>query len=88
MSLESATAFVEQMKTDTTFRESILTKPKGPDRLAAIEAAGYGFSPEDLHKARVEAGLGELSNEDLDHVAGGADGRDCGCMCVETRNAR
>lgn len=78
MSLESATAFVERIRTDSAFRESVLAKPKGPERGEVMEAAGYAFSPQELAQARAELAGGSLSESDLANVAGGASGRDCG----------
>lgn len=77
MSMESARQFTEQMKTDEAFRKSFMAAGSQEDAMKMVKAKGYDFSLEEIqqvrHEYQAEAGeTGELTDEDLDTVAGGA----------------
>jgi predicted ribosomally synthesized peptide with nif11-like leader len=71
MSTEGATAFYERMSSDEEFRSQVdaAETPEGKHRI--VSAAGYDVSPDDLQVIRNLAGVSELSDEDLEKVAGG-----------------
>ncbi|MDD2582925.1 MAG: Nif11-like leader peptide family natural product precursor [Desulfuromonadaceae bacterium] len=66
MSIESAQAFLERMKTDEEFAKIVMACSDTESRITCVKEAGFDFTIEEI------AGLqGELSDGDLDHVAGG-----------------
>jgi len=69
MSIESAKAFIERMKSDAAFRKSV---NGASDPEALVKEAGFDFTKEELREVREEIGQ-ELSDEALRDVAGGAD---------------
>jgi len=74
MSIESAKAFIERMKTDEEFAKKVTACKDSDARLALIKGDGYDFTPEEIAELR-----GKLSDDELDSVAGGhPDGRTCG----------
>ena len=66
MSAESAQACVERMKTDEEFAERVRGAESKEDRCAIVKAEGYDFTEEEI-----KAVSSELSDEELDRVAGG-----------------
>ncbi len=72
MSLESARAFVDRFKKDEEFRQSLQDADQEKVR-AILEAEGFEFTEEEYDTAR-----SELSDEELDAVAGG--GLLCDCV--------
>lgn len=76
MSMESAKAFVEKMKTDKEFAKKVGGFEDKEARKAFVAEAGYSFTKEEID----EAGS-ELSDNDLDSVAGGCGFSDfCGLI--------
>ena len=67
MSLDQARAFIEKMKSDEEFRGRIMAIEAVDARLAAASDAGFEFT-----EAEVKEVQSELSNDDLDQAAGGA----------------
>ena len=65
MSIESAKAFIEKMKTDEEFAKKVKECKDGAARMAFAKGSGFEFTVEEI---KLE---GELSDEDLDAVAGG-----------------
>lgn len=66
MSMESAKAYIERMKTDEDFRKKV-TECKGTDtRKAFIKSQGFDFTADDIELVK-----GELSEEDIMAIAGG-----------------
>ena len=65
MSIESAKAYIERVKTDEEFRDRVKSAEDKEARLALVKAEGFDFSVEDLSVV-----TGELSEEELDGVAG------------------
>ena len=67
MSIESAQAFIERMKTDGEFANRVTECADAESRKAFVKAEGFDFSAEELKSMH-----SELSDEELDGVAGGA----------------
>ncbi len=74
MSIESAKAFIEKVKTDEDFKNKLEQLENGQARLDFAKAQGFDFSADDIAKVREEQGL---TDEELDGVAGG-----CGHACL------
>ncbi len=66
MSIESAKAFVERMKTDEDFAKKLSECKNIDEYMEVVKDAGFTFTPEDIKQV-----YGELSEQDLDKVAGG-----------------
>lgn len=66
MSIESAKACIERMKTDEAFAKKVGECKDTDARMAFVRAAGYDFTPEE-----VRTQTGELTDGELDGVAGG-----------------
>ncbi len=66
MSIESAKAYIERLKTDEEFRELMKDAADKEARIALVKAEGFDFSEEDI-----KAVESELSDDELDEVAGG-----------------
>lgn len=60
------TDFVARMRTDQAFRAQVLAAEVGEDRLAYVNGEGYDMTAQQLVDATAE-----LSDEELDDVAGG-----------------
>ena len=70
MSVESAKAFLERMKSDSAFRQSVLGAKDDAERNELVVEAGFEFTKEEIDQARSEF-QGELNDEELRLVAGG-----------------
>ena len=68
MSLESAKAFIDRMKTDTQFAKKVAECTDDAARQALVQGAGYSFTPEEIRS--VAGGLGD---DVLAAVVGGTD---------------
>ena len=66
MSIESAKAFLERMKTDEDFAKKVTACKDSDRRMAFIKGEGFDFTVAEISTVK-----GELSDEDLDLVAGG-----------------
>lgn len=66
MSIESAKACIERMKTDEDFAKQVGGCKDADTRMAIVRAAGYEFTPEEIRKVSEE-----LTDDELDDVAGG-----------------
>jgi predicted ribosomally synthesized peptide with nif11-like leader len=66
MSIESAKAFLERVKTDQEFAERVSVAPSREERRKIAESEGYDFTPEELKDI-----TNELSLEELDMVTAG-----------------
>jgi len=66
MSIESAKAFIERMKTDEDFPKKVLECEDSESRMAAIKCAGYDCTQEEINNV-----ISSLSDEDLGQVCGG-----------------
>jgi len=54
MSVESAKAFLERLKTDEEFADRIVGFTDEQARMSFINKAGFTYSPEDIQKAAAE----------------------------------
>ena len=63
MSVESAKKFLERFQSDPEFKKKLATA-SAEERLKAIKAGGYDFTPEEMEQL-------ELPDEVLDTIAGG-----------------
>ncbi len=66
MSIESAKAFVERMKTDEDFRKEVGEKSSPEDWMKFVKENGFDFSKEEFEQVK-----SELSEEELDRIDGG-----------------
>jgi len=73
MSAESVKLFVEKIKTDEEFAKKLKGFEDASARKAFVKEAGFDFTDEEVKQIQ-----GELSDEDLDAVAGGGCGIKCG----------
>ena len=71
MSIDSAKTFFERVQSDETFRRTVGEKSSIEERMAFVKAAGFDFTNDELKSVQ-----SELSDDDLDQVAGGSWG--CG----------
>jgi predicted ribosomally synthesized peptide with nif11-like leader len=74
MSIESARAYVERLKTDKDFAKQVSGFEDKEARKNFVLQAGYSFTKEEIE----EAGS-ELSDKELDAVAGGCGIDICEC---------
>ena len=73
MSIESAKAFLERLKSDEDFSKTVGEIATAEERMEYVKTAGFGFTKEELDEVR-----SELSKEDLQAVSGGWDiHKDC-----------
>ena len=77
MSVENVKAFFKKLETDEVFRDEftkseMLKKDNKESILKAAEANGYPFTMNDLKQAQEEMKDIELSEDELEKVAGGA----------------
>jgi predicted ribosomally synthesized peptide with nif11-like leader len=71
MSAEGATALYERVSSDEEFRAQLEAADTPDDKRRIVTEAGYDVSRDDLVTVRNLAGVSELSDEDLEKVAGG-----------------
>ncbi|MEQ8192203.1 MAG: Nif11-like leader peptide family natural product precursor [Candidatus Eremiobacterota bacterium] len=67
MSMESAKAFMERMKTDEDFRNKVNECKDQEARKALVISEGYNFTKDDIELMKAE-----LSDDVLSEVSGGA----------------
>jgi predicted ribosomally synthesized peptide with nif11-like leader len=73
MSAEGATALYERVSSDEEFRAQLEAAEAPDEKRRIVTEAGYDVSRDDLPTVRNLAGVSELSDEDLEKVAGGID---------------
>jgi predicted ribosomally synthesized peptide with nif11-like leader len=66
MSIESAKAFLERVENDEDFKNSVGEITTTEERMEFVKKAGFDFTKEEIEKH-----TSELSDEELDNVAGG-----------------
>lgn len=64
MSIESANAFLERIKTDEDFKKKVGWKKTAEERMKFVKSQGFDFTKEDIVSVRVQ-----LTNDEL--VVGG-----------------
>jgi len=72
MTEETVRAFVERLTTDEEFAKKVADAPSKEERLRIINEAGYALTASDLSALKAALNVEELSDEDLEKVAGGA----------------
>ena len=82
MSIESAKAFLEEVKNDEDFRKSVGEIATVEERMEYVKRAGFDFTKENLNTAS-----SELSDDDLAVVAGVAvqGTACCGVYCEDVK---
>ncbi len=75
MSIESAKAFIERLKTDETFTKKVGACTNEAERLAMAKAEGFDFTPEEVRQLRAQ-----LPEEELEKIAGGFTIPCCGLL--------
>jgi predicted ribosomally synthesized peptide with nif11-like leader len=73
MSAEGVTALYERVNSDEEFRAQLEAAETPDDKRRIVTDAGYDVSTDDLPTVKKLAGITELSDEDLEKVAGGSD---------------
>jgi predicted ribosomally synthesized peptide with nif11-like leader len=73
MSAEGVTALYERVNSDEEFRAQLEAAETPDDKRRIVTDAGYDVSTDDLPTVKKLAGISELSDEDLEKVAGGSD---------------
>ena len=71
MSAEGVTALYDRVSSDEEFRAQLEAAETPDDKRRIVTEAGYDVSRDDLSTVRNLAGVSELSDEDLENVAGG-----------------
>jgi predicted ribosomally synthesized peptide with nif11-like leader len=73
MSAEGVKALYERINSDEEFRAKMEAAETPDDKRHIVTEAGYEVTSDDLPTIRKLAGVNELSDEDLEKVAGGSD---------------
>ncbi|WP_434510694.1 Nif11-like leader peptide family natural product precursor [Desulfitobacterium sp. AusDCA] len=68
MSVASAKAYVEKIKTDEEFAKKVKACKDADERMAFVKKAGFDFTVEEINSLK-----DQLSDNELDAVAGGRD---------------
>lgn len=71
MSVENAKKFLQRLESDEAFRKKIADADGFEARVAIVKGEGFDFSKADMEKAHPTSD-GELSDEELESVAGGS----------------
>ncbi len=66
MSIESAKAFLERVKDDEDFRKELEEQASAEERIKFAKAQGFDFTKEEIDSLK-----DELSDDQMDAVAGG-----------------
>ncbi len=69
MSAESAKEFLKKFAADEAFRKSIENAANDADRQNIVKEAGFNFTKDEIKAIGAESG--ELSEQELEKVAGG-----------------
>jgi predicted ribosomally synthesized peptide with nif11-like leader len=72
MSVQGVTALWERMQSDEQFRRQVEQAATPQEKHQVVVAAGLDVEPGDLSTLRSLAGMHEISDEDLEKVAGGS----------------
>ena len=71
MTEETVTAFVERLSSDEAFRNRLAAAPTPEERQEMAREAGYDLGAGDMPAIKAALGIEELSDDDLEKVAGG-----------------
>lgn len=72
MSIEAAKSFIDRMKTDEEFAKKVTACKDTKARMEFVQKAGFDFTPGEIEQIGQE-----LSEDELERVAGGCDDCDC-----------
>ena len=75
MTEEAIKSFVEKLSTDEEFANKLASAPTPEERLKIANDAGFAISASDVDGIKAALNIEELSDEDLEKVAGGMMGR-------------
>jgi predicted ribosomally synthesized peptide with nif11-like leader len=84
MTTEAVQAFVERLNDDETFRNRLGQAPGPEERLRIAEAEGYAITASDADAIRTSLGVTELSDDELNKVAGGLSDTEIAVMTATT----
>ena len=73
MSAQAVTALFERVSSDEEFRARLEAAATPEEKHRIVSEAGYEVTRDDVSVIRELAGVQELSDEDLENVAGGGD---------------
>ena len=71
MSAEGAAALFERITTDENFRSEVEGAATPNEKHRIVTEAGYDVTPDDIPQIKSLAGVEEISDDDLEKVAGG-----------------
>jgi predicted ribosomally synthesized peptide with nif11-like leader len=71
MTEEAIKSFVEKLSTDEEFANKLASAPTPEERLKIANDAGFAISASDVDGIKAALNIEELSDEDLEKVAGG-----------------
>jgi predicted ribosomally synthesized peptide with nif11-like leader len=71
VSTQGVTALLERVQNDQGFRERLEAAPTAEAKRQIVQDAGFDVGRSDLPALRAQAGLQDMSDEDLERVAGG-----------------
>ena len=71
MSQEATQAFVDRINEDETFRDQLVAAGDNEARVSLAQDAGFDVTAEDLAELRRQNNVEELSEDDLQKIAGG-----------------
>ncbi len=75
MSMDSANAFIERVESDEGFAAELEALKSDPAAVRSkVEAAGFDATPDEIREAVLDRYGAELTQEQLDAIAAGADG--------------
>jgi predicted ribosomally synthesized peptide with nif11-like leader len=74
MTEEAIKSFVEKLSTDEEFANKLASAPTPEERLKMANDAGFAISASDADGIKAALNVEDLSDEDLEKVAGGAGG--------------
>ena len=77
MSEEQLKSFLEKVKTDTSLQEKLKGAADTDAALAIAKEAGFAITAEDIQSMQSST---DLSDEELEGVAGGNNGNNCGIL--------
>ena len=73
MSAQGATGLFERIRADEQFRAQLEAAARPEEKRKIVIDAGYDVDTDDLPTIRKLSGMSELSDKDVEKVAGGAD---------------
>jgi predicted ribosomally synthesized peptide with nif11-like leader len=87
MSEEQLSALLAKLKDDAGLQEKLKGAVDLDAAVAMVKKAGFAISSEELQRAQAEF-LGEISDEELENVAGATHGGGCRCCSTQRTTER